>query len=598
MAAFGLPYKYVWAIDFEYVAQPGSLPDVVCMVARELGSDRLIRTWQGEFKPNPPFDVGDDALFVAYTASAEMGCFMQLGWPMPTNVLDLYVEFRNETNGLALPHGRGLLGALSHHALSSITKEEKQDMRDLVLAGGPWTDQQRLDILAYCQSDADSLGPLLERMLPRITARPNGLSNALLRGAYMKTVAVMEHNGVPIDAETLNRLRANWTAIKTELIREVDRDYRVYDGDAFRAGRFDTYLASMGINNWPRSDTGMLLLDKDTFKSMAESYPFLRALRELRVTLSELRLEKLQVGPDGRNRVMLSPFGASSGRNTPSATKYIFGPSTWLRSLIQPAEGRAVAYVDWSSQEVWIAAYLSKDPAMLAACESGDPYLGFAVQAGLAPKGATEQSHSQIRDRCKAVVLGVNYGMGPRTLASRIGLSIAEAQNLISRMERTFPVYTEWVQQVIGAGIMRGSLSTCFGWSRLTASRGLDGALTLDRTTAIRNWPMQSAGAEMLRLACNLIVEQGIMLCAPIHDAVLVESETGSIDEVVALTRDCMATASATLLDGLVIGTKAAVVTYPGRYADKRGIEMWDTVIGSLDRLEREADSAHSVCED
>jgi DNA polymerase I len=583
MSVFGLPHKQVWCIDFEYIAEPGSVPDVVCMVARELVSNRLIRLWPDEFKPDPPFDVDADALFVAYLASAEMGCFIQLGWPMPANVLDLYVEFRNETNGLTLPHGRSLLGALSHHALSSITKEEKQDMRDLVLAGGPWTDQQRRDILAYCQGDVDCLGPLLERMLPRITARPNGLSNALLRGSYMKTIAVMEHNGVPIDTETLDQLRTHWAAIKTELIREVDRDYHVFDGEAFRAGRFDVYLANMGIHNWPRSDTGKLLLDKDTFKAMTESYPFLRALRELRVTLSELRLEKLQVGADGRNRVMLGAFGASSGRNTPPSTKYIFGPSTWLRSLIKPAEGKAVAYIDWSSQEVWIAAYLSNDPAMLAAVESGDPYLMFAIQAGLAPSGATKQSHSEIRSRCKAVVLGVNYGMRASTLATRTGLSLVEAQHLINRMERTYPVYTEWVQRVINAGIMRGSLSTCFGWSRLT---------TTDRTTTIRNWPMQSAGAEMLRLACNLIVEQGVKLCAPIHDAVMIEADADSIDEAVAVTRDCMATASATLLDGLVIGTDAALVTWPGRYTDERGVAMWETATGILDRLEWQADCA------
>jgi hypothetical protein len=511
-----------------------------------------------------------------------MGCFLQLGWPLPVSVLDLYTEFRNETNGLTLPHGSGLLGALSYHALSSITKAEKQDMRDLVLAGGPWTAQQRRDILAYCQGDVDCLGPLLERMMPRITARPRGLSNAMLRGAYMKTVAVMEHNGVPIDTGTLDRLRTHWSAIKTELIREVDRDYHVYDGETFRAGRFDAYLAGVGIHNWPRSDTGKLLLDKDTFKSMAESYPFLRALRELRVTLSELRLEKLQVGPDGRNRVMLGAFGASSGRNTPPSTKFIFGPSTWLRSLIKPAEGKAIAYIDWSSQEVWIAAYLSNDPTMLAAVESGDPYLSFAIQAGLAPKDATKRSHKEIRSRCKAVVLGVNYGMRAHTLASRTGLSTVEAYNLINRMERTFPVYTEWVQQVIGAGIMRGSLSTCFGWTRLT---------TADRTTTIRNWPVQSAGAEMLRLACNLIVEQGVTLCAPIHDAVMIEADANSIDEAVAVTCNCMATASATLLDGLVIGTDAAIVTWPGRYADERGITMWDTVTNILNRLEWEADT-------
>jgi DNA polymerase I len=220
---------------------------------------------------------------------------------------------------------------------------------------------------------------------------------------------------------------------------------------------------------------------------------------------------------------------------------------------------------------------------MLAAVESGDPYLRFAVQAGLAPQGATKYSHAEIRDRCKACMLGVNYGMQAQTLAGRTGLTVLEAQHLITRLERTFPVYTEWVQQVISAGVMRGSLSTCFGWTRHTMS---------DRSTSIRNWPMQSAGAEMLRLACNLIVEHDVMLCAPIHDAVMIEADADSIDDAVAVTRDCMSTASATLLDGLMIGTDAAVVTWPGRYADKHGIAMWDTVTGILGQLEWQSDCA------
>ena len=85
---------------------------------------------------------------------------------------------------------------------------------------------------------------------------------------------------------------------------------------------------------------------------MAKRYPQLEPLKELRHALSELRLEKLAVGPDGRNRTLLSPFGASSGRNTPSNNKFIFGPSVWLRGLIKPPEGRALAYIDWKSQEV------------------------------------------------------------------------------------------------------------------------------------------------------------------------------------------------------------------------------------------------------
>ena len=72
----------------------------------------------------------------------------------------------------------------------------------------------------------------------------------------------------------------------------------------------------------------------------------------------------------------------------------------------------ALAYVDFSSQEMGIAAALSGDPALLEAYRSGDVYLSFAKQAGLAPADATKASHGEVRDRCKAVVLGTLYGMG------------------------------------------------------------------------------------------------------------------------------------------------------------------------------------------
>src|SRR5207247_879255 len=120
--------------------------------------------------------------------------------------------------------------------------------------------------------------------------------------------------------------------------------------------------------------------------------------RELRFTLSQLRLEDLSVGSDGRNRVLLSPFGARSGRNTPSNAKFIFGPAVWLRSLIQPAQGHALAYVDWEQQEFGIAAALSGDSAMQEAYRSGDPYLEFAKQAGAVPPDATKKTHGAIRE--------------------------------------------------------------------------------------------------------------------------------------------------------------------------------------------------------
>ena len=229
----GLPFREVWTLDFEFVSEPGDLPVPVCMVARELGSNKLIRLWQDELGAAPPFSTGDDVLFVAYFASAEIGCFLSLGWPVPTRILDLFIEFRNATNGIHLPNGRGLLGALAHYGITSITADQKHEERALVMGGGPWAPEEQIRILDYCQTDVDPMGALLEPMLPGIVKRPNGLGQALLRGRYMVAVARMERTGVPIDIEMLDLLRSNWENIKLDLIGAIDKDYGVYEGTTF-----------------------------------------------------------------------------------------------------------------------------------------------------------------------------------------------------------------------------------------------------------------------------------------------------------------------------------------------------------------------------
>ena len=84
------------------------------------------------------------------------------------------------------------------------------------------------------------------------------------------------------------------------------------------------------------------------FKEQARAHPQLEDLRQLLLLKSALQDFKLAVGPDGRNRAPLWPFTAATGRNAPASGEFIFGPSTWWRGLIKPAEGMALAYVDWS----------------------------------------------------------------------------------------------------------------------------------------------------------------------------------------------------------------------------------------------------------
>jgi hypothetical protein len=446
-------FKNLVAVDFEFEFgghnAVGEQPRPVCAVFKELRSGRIVRIWRGEFRPEPPFSTGPETLWIAFYSSAEWGCFKALAWPMPVNVLDLFVEFRLRTNGLETPAGAGLVGALTYFGLDTIGAGEKDEMRDLILSGGPWSAEGRAAIQIYNEDDVLALERLLLAMAPKID-----LPRALLRGRYMKAAAAMEFAGVPLDTATLALVRQHWEGIQDELIHAIDADYGVFDGRSFRRERWGHYLTRQGIP-WPLHDSGNLDLSDETFRQMAKAYPIVAPMRELRSSLSEMRLNELEVGADGRNRRILSAFRSRTGRNQPSNTKFIFGTSVWLRSLIQPPPGYGLAYIDWSQQEFGIAAALSGDQAMQAAYLTGDSYLAFAKQARAVPPDATKETHGPQRELFKACVLGVGYGMGPLGLAARIGGSPIVARDLLRAHRETYRTFWRWSDAAVDHALIR-----------------------------------------------------------------------------------------------------------------------------------------------
>ena len=563
-------FPEIWCVDFEFGAAPGGRPAVRCMVAREYHSGKLMRLWADELAAlsTPPFPVNENALFVAYYASAEFGCLLQLGWQLPERVLDLFTEFRNLRNGL--DGGAGLIVALRHYGLESIESAEKDAMRDLALRGGAYSDQEKSDLLDYCQSDVDALVKLLPKMIGDID-----FPRAILRGRYMKAVARMEHVGVPLDTEVHKHLTQNWDTLKLRLIEEVDKAYGVFDGLTFKQDRFAEYLKTHDIP-WPRTEAGRLQLPESTFRRMARAYPKIAPIHELRNNLGKLKLNDLAIGEDCRNRTLLSPFRSRTGRNQPSNTKFIYGPSVWIRGLIKPEEGYGLAYIDWSQQEFGIAAALSGDKAMKEAYLSGDPYLEFAKQAGAVPESATKETHANEREQFKACVLAVQYGMGEKSLAESIGQPPIIARHLLKLHRQTYSRFWAWSDRMLDNAMLTGKIQTVFGWTQYVGDNA--------NPRSLRNFPMQANGAEMLRVACIYASEKGVRVCAPVHDAMLIEAPLDDLDEAINVTQASMAKASRVILDGFELHTGVEQeIRYPERYADKRGDEMWRKVMGLLE---------------
>jgi hypothetical protein len=375
-------------------------------------------------------------------------------------------------------------------------------------------------------------------------------------------------------------LQENWTAIQDQLIAAIDQDYHVYDGRSFREDRFRDLLARLGIP-WSLLESGHLDLSDGIFRQMAKAYPVISPLRELRSSLSDLRLNDLAVGRDGRNRTILSAFRARTSRNQPSNSKFIFGPSVWLRGLIKPPPGHGVAYVDWSQQEFGIAAFLSGDPNMITAYLSGDPYLAFGKQVGLIPPDGTKRSHKFQRELCKQCILAVQYGMGEWSLAARIGQPVIVARDLLRAHREAYAGFWRWSDAVLDTAMSTNALHTTFGW-HIHVEKD-------PNPRSLRNFLMQANGAEMMRIAACLATECGVEVCAPVHDAFLICGPLDQLDADITLMRQAMAEAARAVLDGFEIGTDVSVVKYPERYMDERGAVMWRRTLDLLSRQQARA---------
>jgi DNA polymerase I-like protein with 3'-5' exonuclease and polymerase domains len=235
--------------------------------------------------------------------------------------------------------------------------------------------------------------------------------------------------------------------------------------------------------------------------------------------------------------------------------------------------------LDYEQQEFGIGAALSGDKAMRDAYLSGDPYLTFAKQAGAVPAHATKTSHKTERDLFKLCTLGVQYLMGADSLARRIGKPAATGRELLALHRRTYPTYWRWSDAVQDFAMLRGYLETVFGW-RIHVGPNAN-------PRSLRNFPLQGNGAEMLRLACCLATERGIMVCAPVHDALLVEGPADAIEDTVARTQEAMREASVLVLPGFPLRTEAKTVRYPDRYMDERGRRFWELVWGLMEEETR-----------
>jgi DNA polymerase I len=577
-------FNTLWHVDFEYQQDANHLPVPISMCAIEQRTGRKIEMWRDELLRcrRAPFDVGDNAVMVAYMAAAELSCFEALGWTHPKNVLDLYVETIATINGdddvgLADEKRPSLQEALQLYGLEPrMTKEEKGYWRNVILNNTDYTQDQKQGIRDYNRTDVEETLSLIERLAPAIE-----VPWALHRGRYMGAVARIENIALPISRPRLDRYLDHWDNIKQFYIKRDDT-LGLYEDLNFRDWRLDALIQER-CWNWPRTATGRPAMDFKTWRKQAQRHPELKTVSQLRTLISDLRIGALAntIGRDSRSRCSLKPFWTKTGRNQPSERDKIFLPAlpAWIHGLIAPPPGYGMAEIDYSAQEILIMAALSGDQAMINDYMAGDPYLAYGIRAGLIPEDGTDKH--PLRKPCKEVCLGMDYGMTAYGIRAKTGKTLMWSRDAHRRHRDVYRVFHSWVGDVVTTAKFSHRIESTYGWPMVVT----------DNTTrrALMNYMAQAGAGDMLRIALIAATEAGIAVCAPIHDAVWIMAPLPELDVTIERMREFMRRASMAVTGGYAARTKVEyVVRYPYclgdvRKPDDRGQAMWTEVNALID---------------
>ncbi len=205
---------------------------------------------------------------------------------------------------------------------------------------------------------------------------------------------------------------------------------------------------------------------------------------------------------------------------------------------------------DYSQIELRIVAAISGDPNMCAAfLEGKDIHTATAARVfGVEEKDVTKE----MRYKAKSVNFGIIYGQGAFGLADNLGISRAEAKEIIDNYKSQFSGIQKYMDSTINFARENGYVETLMGRKRWL--KDINSANFTVRGFAERNAinsPIQGTAADMIKLAMIKVheefVRQGLRsrMLLQVHDELVFDAYKGELDIIKPIIMRCMQTALA-----------------------------------------------------
>jgi DNA polymerase I len=217
-----------------------------------------------------------------------------------------------------------------------------------------------------------------------------------------------------------------------------------------------------------------------------------------------------------------------------------------IRDAFIASEGfESIMTADYSQIEMRIMAHLSEDPGLIEAFNAGEDLHRFVGSRifGVKPTDVTSEMRAQV----KAMSYGLVYGLSEYGLAKQLGLSNADAKQLMKDYFERFGGVRKYLAKVVEDAKAVGYTTTYHG--RRRPFDDLNSSIFQVRENARRaalNAPIQGTAADIMKLAMNQIQEaleaksMRSRMLLQVHDELVFEVYPGEAKALEDLVLDKM----------------------------------------------------------
>jgi DNA polymerase-1 len=370
------------------------------------------------------------------------------------------------------------------------------------------------------------------------------------------TLALMETEGISIDTKKLNALFDTLSAEVSKIAKEA---YKIIGKEINLASpkQLQTVLfEELGMTGTKTLKTGFST-NAAALNELFElnGHPFLEKLLVHRdSTKLKQMVETLlkAVEDDSKIHTTYVQTGTATGRlssENPNLQNIpIRNPrGAQIRDSFVASEGfEMLLTADYSQIEMRIMAHLSEDPGLIEAFIKGEDLHRFVGSRifGVEPSAVTADMRSQV----KAMSYGLVYGLSEYGLAKQLGLSNADAKQLMKDYFERFGGVRRYLAKVVEDAKAVGYTRTLHG--RRRPFDDLNSSIFQVRENARRaalNAPIQGTAADIMKLAMNAIhaemsaLKLGSRMLLQVHDELVFEVAKGELEVLRKLVVEKMA---------------------------------------------------------